>query len=61
MNEVPGLALMKDGGVLTITLNRPEKLNAITWQMVQGLTAAVSEGGRDDSVRAIVITGAGRA
>ena len=61
MNEVPGLAITKAGGVLMITLNRPEKLNAITWQMVQGLTAAVAEGGGDDSVRAIVITGAGRA
>lgn len=61
MKEVEGLAISQDAGVLTITLNRPEKLNAITWDMVRGVTSAVTEGGFDDSVRVIVITGAGRA
>lgn len=61
MQEFEGLAATQDGGVLTITLNRPEKLNAITWSMVEGIAALADEAGHDESVRAIVITGAGRA
>src|SRR5581483_5547100 len=61
MNNVEGLLFQREGGVATITLNRPEKLNAITWAMVQGITEQVSAWGRDDDVRVIVITGAGRA
>ena len=60
-NAVDGLAFSKVDGVATITLNRPDKLNAITFRMVEGLTAFVDECGRDDEVRVIVITGAGRA
>lgn len=61
MHEVEGLQFAQRDGVATLTLNRPEKLNAITWTMVQGITEAVRAWGRDDAVRAIVITGAGRA
>ncbi len=61
MNTVDGLAFQKEGGVATVTLNRPDKLNAITFKMVEGLTAFVDECGMDDDVRVIVITGAGRA
>jgi 2-(1,2-epoxy-1,2-dihydrophenyl)acetyl-CoA isomerase len=46
--------------VRTITLNRPEKLNALTNQLAEEMIAAVQEADRDDSVNAIVITGAGR-
>ena len=56
-----GLLTSLDDGIQTITLNRPEKLNAITWQMVFGLTEAVNEVGRNPDVRIVVITGAGRA
>lgn len=45
----------------TITLNRPEKLNAIRWAMVNGIIDWVSALGEDPTVRVIVITGAGRA
>jgi 2-(1,2-epoxy-1,2-dihydrophenyl)acetyl-CoA isomerase len=49
-----------DGGVATLTLNRPDKLNAFTDDMLSLLAANLKELARDDAVRAIVITGAGR-
>ncbi|MFZ1058769.1 MAG: crotonase/enoyl-CoA hydratase family protein [Candidatus Rokuibacteriota bacterium] len=49
------------GRITRITLNRPEKLNAINDQMPQELSAAVAEANRDDGVHVIVLTGAGRA
>jgi enoyl-CoA hydratase/carnithine racemase len=49
-----------DDGVLTITLNRPERLNAWTQTMGTELIAAFDAADADDAVRAIVITGAGR-
>ena len=48
------------GGVCTITLNRPERLNAITGPMLSGFSRALVEADRDPEVRVIVITGAGR-
>lgn len=47
-------------GILTITLNRPDKLNAFTGQMLKELLDAMDRADRDDDVRAIVFTGAGR-
>ncbi len=47
--------------VLTITLNRPDKLNAYTLDMGRELIAAFDRADADDSVRAIIMTGAGRA
>jgi enoyl-CoA hydratase/carnithine racemase len=46
--------------VATITLNRPEKLNAWTPAMAEGLKRSVEKAGADDAVGAILITGAGR-
>jgi 2-(1,2-epoxy-1,2-dihydrophenyl)acetyl-CoA isomerase len=53
-------SVTKDG-VLTLTLNRPEALNALTGTMLKGLAEAVTKAGRDKAVRVIVIAGAGRA
>ena len=50
---------MRDG-VLLITLNRPERLNAWTYKMGAELAAAVSAGNDDAEVLAMVVTGAGR-
>src|SRR4051812_49791743 len=49
----------RDGAVLTITLNRPDVLNAFNSELHRGLAAALKEA-RDGGVRAVVITGAGR-
>ena len=46
--------------VLTLTLNRPEKLNAFTFEMVLELAQAVEEGHINPQARVLVITGAGR-
>ena len=50
-----------DGNVRIITLNRPEKLNAITLEMATELNRAVKDAANDDSVKCVVITGKGRA
>jgi enoyl-CoA hydratase/carnithine racemase len=47
-------------GVLTITLHRPERLNAFTVRMSQELIDAFDHADADDEVRAVVLTGAGR-
>jgi enoyl-CoA hydratase/carnithine racemase len=49
-----------DEGIMTITLNRPERLNAWTAQMGHELRAAFDIADSDDEVRAIIVTGAGR-
>ena len=46
--------------VLTITLNRPERLNAFTTTMGDELRAAFDDADADDDVRAVIVTGAGR-
>ena len=50
-----------ENGVATITLNRPDALNAITRTMLEELADAVKEAGNDDDVRVVVLTGSGRA
>ena len=47
-------------GVCTITLDRPDRLNAVNAVLADEVPAAVTAAGRDDEVRAVVITGAGR-
>jgi len=49
-----------DAGVATITFNRPDKLNALTPDMLNAFFDYVAEAGRDPAVRVIVVTGAGR-
>ncbi|WP_106849856.1 crotonase/enoyl-CoA hydratase family protein [Blastococcus sp. Marseille-P5729] len=50
-----------EDGVLTITLNRPDKLNAFTVTMADELEQSFREVNDNDDVRAIIVTGAGRA
>jgi 2-(1,2-epoxy-1,2-dihydrophenyl)acetyl-CoA isomerase len=50
-----------DGGVATVTLNRPERLNAFNDQMIAEATAAFKEAEKDSEVRCVVLTGNGRA
>lgn len=51
----------RDGGVATITLHRPERMNAWTNRMAAELSHALGVCNDDDAVRAVVLTGAGRA
>ena len=51
----------RDGRLGRLTLNRPEKLNAIDEEMPRALAAAVAEANRDPAVHVIVLAGAGRA
>jgi 2-(1,2-epoxy-1,2-dihydrophenyl)acetyl-CoA isomerase len=53
--------LERRGGELRITLNRPDAMNAWNKPLGHELLAAVEEAARDDAVRAVTITGAGRA
>ncbi|CAN5858635.1 2-(1,2-epoxy-1,2-dihydrophenyl)acetyl-CoA isomerase PaaG [soil metagenome] len=50
-----------DGGVLTLTLNRPDALNSFTIAMKEELLAALKGAARDRAVRVVVLTGGGRA
>ena len=47
--------------VATVTLNRPERLNAISWQLMHELIAALEEAERDPAVHVAIVQGAGRA
>jgi enoyl-CoA hydratase/carnithine racemase len=49
------------GGIATVTLNRPAKLNAYTTEMMNELIAAFDQVDADDAVRAVIVTGEGRA
>jgi enoyl-CoA hydratase/carnithine racemase len=48
-----------DDGIFTLTLNRPEKMNAFTQEMMADMIAALDEADADDTVRAVIVTGAG--
>lgn len=49
-----------EDGIATITLNRPEKMNALSWPLMQELEATLKKAELDDAVRVIVLRGAGR-
>ncbi len=55
------LLVEKEGAIATLTLNRPERMNAISGTMLAAFSDALEKLDRDTEVRAIVITGAGRA
>ncbi len=55
------LLVQQEGAVLTITMNRPEVLNAVSDPMLDGLGEILEEAAHDASVRCVLLTGAGRA
>ena len=58
---MPDLRLDVDGAVATITLDRPDALNALTVALKEELLATLAAVAADDAVRAVILTGAGRA
>jgi len=54
------LIVTSSTGVRTITLNRPERLNAVNPRLAEELPRAIDDATQDDAVRVVVITGAGR-
>lgn len=59
MSEEQVLVERSENDIVTVTINRPEKLNALTKSMWGKLGDVFAELSADDSVRCIVITGAG--
>lgn len=57
----PTLRVERDGAIATLVFNRPQALNAIHVPMAQALLAALQDIARDNSVRALVLRGEGRA
>ena len=57
---MPDLLYEKTGHLAVITLNRPERLNAISFEMLEALTRTLAEADADGAVRVIILTGAGR-
>ena len=58
--DVETVILKKEGHIATITMNRPEMMNALNTQMLQEMVAAIDEIACNDDVRVVVLTGAGR-
>jgi 2-(1,2-epoxy-1,2-dihydrophenyl)acetyl-CoA isomerase len=55
------IKVAEDAGVVTITLNRPDRLNAFVGHMRRDLAEALEEAGSDPNVHVVIITGSGRA
>ncbi|MCB2062917.1 MAG: enoyl-CoA hydratase/isomerase family protein [Novosphingobium sp.] len=60
MSDNQDILVSNEGGVMTVTLNRPDRLNTLTWPMVAQLEELVSEANRDPGVKVFVLAGAGR-
>jgi 2-(1,2-epoxy-1,2-dihydrophenyl)acetyl-CoA isomerase len=56
----PSLLVERGDGVVTLTLHRPEVLNSFTREMARALQSALADAASDHTVRAVVLTGAGR-
>jgi enoyl-CoA hydratase len=57
---VSDLIVSVDDSLLVLTLNRPEKRNALSFELLEGLEQAVERAATDDTIHAVVITGQGR-
>ncbi|MFC2070375.1 enoyl-CoA hydratase/isomerase family protein [Chloroflexota bacterium] len=51
----------KESGIATITLNRPDKMNALTAGISNGIYESIEDASKDDDIRVVIITGTGRA
>ena len=63
MTDAPVLLIEHDpdDGFITLTMNRPEKLNALDLELLDAIDTAVCNAQKDPNIRAIILTGAGRA
>jgi 2-(1,2-epoxy-1,2-dihydrophenyl)acetyl-CoA isomerase len=59
MTDAP-ILLQRDGAIARLTLNRPDRLNSLTLNMLGELSDALSEIEHDDTTRAVILTGTGR-
>jgi enoyl-CoA hydratase/carnithine racemase len=59
MTQTPTILATRQDGIFVVTLNRPDRMNAFTAEMRDQLLAALDEADADDSVRAVIFTGAG--
>ncbi len=59
MGGFQNLTVTSEGGIATLTVNRPDKLNALDAKTIAELTAAVAELDADDAVGVVIVTGAG--
>jgi 2-(1,2-epoxy-1,2-dihydrophenyl)acetyl-CoA isomerase len=57
----PKLLIESADGIMTVSLNRPDKLNAIDNELARALLAAIDQASRDDAVRVLLLRGKGRA
>lgn len=61
MTSLSALRVERDGAVTVLTLNRPDVLNAFDESLTEALNASLADCAADSAIRAVVITGAGRA
>ena len=61
MPEFAHVRYAVDDGIATLTLHRPERLNAVNTAMLREIVTALEAADGDDGVRAVIVTGAGRA
>lgn len=61
MTDFSAILVDISDGVMTVTLNRPDKLNAMNGEMLEEIIQAIDIADEDDAVRAVIFTGAGRA
>lgn len=59
--EFKNIIYKKEGRIARITMNRPEKLNAVNQAMAEDLEVAIADSAKDDSIRVVILSGAGRA
>ena len=59
MSSYNNILSTNDNGICTVTINRPDKLNALNWETIQEIGKAVALAAADKSIDGIIITGAG--